>query len=504
VQLPTPLLDRLDIHQAVLSELEDPSDLLPSRVVEEAVRGHERNVAERVAGYARDASHVWQPAEIVWALKGPSRFRPAASVSLNTRILLRSLAASIETEGPGLDPQPANRGDFERSILEDAAITHVVSADVASFYEYVDHALLQSLIIDAIGRHDTAEAVVDLLNLVMQRGIGLPQGVRSSDVFADLVLAPVERRVRWQGIPVSRANDDFRIGGGSEADARDALAMLAEELRKLGLTLNDEKTRIVERSAYEKHVRSSGSDADLGGLEWDDEDLGPYAGTVAEEPLPRDAECRVPDGLEEREASVLEFLAPNLQRVHDQRRLSPTLRVNTRRKIGRGLQALTRLDSTALHDEVSSIMRWDPTLAPEAGSYLARAARRDMGNTIRTLEQAMFAGGDLASPWEVAWLVQPLLWGDAPRLQAGVSDSLVTLALRSSTPQSVSSRILHAMVVQGTVSPKEVSQRLTSTQEAAQGDLLAALSRSNRTSAAVRATLNDVPGVWIAQLYAEG
>jgi hypothetical protein len=419
-----------------------------------------------------------------------------------TRVLLRALVSDIAAELDPVENPSTNRGEFERVVLADHSVSVIVSADVASFYEYVDHAVLFTRIIDASAKADSAQAVVELLGSICGRGLGLPQGVRSVDLLADLILAPIERRLVWRGVPVARSNDDFRLGARSVAEARDHIRQLADELREIGLALNDEKTRIVERSDYEAHVgvfKERMAEELQRQLRITDERLGPYAGPVAAEPLPKDKYLRDVENRAWLERGIRSFLEGALEVVRNPSLTPPTLRADTRQRLAVGLSILTRIDSTALHEDIPDIHRWDPALAPQIGSYLSRASRNEPVPT-RDLVGALLADVAAATPWEVAWLAQPFLWRDIPPT-ADSARRLSDLAGAPDVPFAVRSRLLHALSVHGHVSGEDVAAYLDVADDASKADIVAALLRRDDLRPKLLATLKPRPWGWISDLY---
>lgn len=96
-------------------------------------------------------------------------------------------------------------------------------ADVANFYETIDHEKLNQDVVELTGDVLLAEAIQENLLSITGRAFGIPQGPRSSDALADLYLAGVDRELARSAIPFWRFNDDYLL---TAQDAREPEALL--------------------------------------------------------------------------------------------------------------------------------------------------------------------------------------------------------------------------------------------------------------------------------------
>jgi len=64
----------------------------------------------------------------------------------------------------------------------------------------------------------------------------------ASDILGDTYIDPVRRRMLIRGYATFTYSDDFRIASQTLGAARAAVEACAEEVRGLGLVLNDRKT----------------------------------------------------------------------------------------------------------------------------------------------------------------------------------------------------------------------------------------------------------------------
>ena len=140
-------------------------------------------------------------------------------------------------------------------------VNWVLDADIRSFFDSVDHEWLLRML-----AHRIADPrVLRLVRMWLEAGIlesdewhetdrGTPQGAGISPLLANIFLHYVldlwvhqwRRRHARGRVSIVRYADDFVMGFESAADARQMLADLKERLVKFGLTLHEDKTRLIE------------------------------------------------------------------------------------------------------------------------------------------------------------------------------------------------------------------------------------------------------------------
>ncbi|MCO1597652.1 RNA-directed DNA polymerase [Micromonospora sp. RHAY321] len=126
---------------------------------------------------------------------------------------------------------------------EDAGVQYLVTADLASFYDYIDHDILGRELLLRTSDHATIECLLELLLEVQGRRYGIPQLLEPSDRLSELYASRIHRALQRQQWPSWRYNDDFRIAVESFQDAKRALDDLTSAARDNGLVLNESKTR---------------------------------------------------------------------------------------------------------------------------------------------------------------------------------------------------------------------------------------------------------------------
>jgi hypothetical protein len=244
------LLQRLDLEDSAGLEMQQGATYLPSVTAELAIRSLGSDYADRLRARLTSGLALARR-EFVWVPKAQvGRYRPVLSLSFSDRVLLRSLIADVTLE---LE-KPSGPSTFETDILINDEVRYVVMTDVSSFYFYIDHALLEARAIEVSGRTDSPEALSNILDLLFEAPTGIPQDFEPSRLLGDLILESVERALIRNGFEVSRQLDDFRIGTRTWGEALQAVELFHDETRRLGLTTNEEKTRIMRRERYEENL----------------------------------------------------------------------------------------------------------------------------------------------------------------------------------------------------------------------------------------------------------
>lgn len=250
VKLSSDLLDELDVSAAVQSAVNWPPEFFPSRVIENAVENRIEDVADYLTGIYRRGFDVAE-AEVLFAQKSARGLRPIAAVPLRERVLMHALDQHTSSRLPTWQRDSTAYEAFQKEPAEVVGdYGYVLLADVANFYEYVDHQLLLDQLVDETGEAEVADSLGVLLGGLMGRAFGLPQGYRFSDSLSEVFINPAERRLIRRGWPTWRFADDFRIAVEDWARVHEATEDLIAELRSLGLHLNEEKLITVGGAKY--------------------------------------------------------------------------------------------------------------------------------------------------------------------------------------------------------------------------------------------------------------
>lgn len=480
LDFPQQLIKRLDLQKAVKAEVDRPRSMFPSRVVEAVLAEHVADYAAVVESRLLAGLEV-QEQESVWAPKpGPvGRYRWLTALPIRDRVVLRACVLDLGDDGPIPDRAPEAFDAFVQAPLQEP-YEYITVADVAAFYFFIDHQLLETRIVDASSHADTAEALRVILGAIANRPYGLPQNFAPSDALAELFISWAERRLIRSGVPTYRHNDDFRIGADSWGAGLQALERLGSELSTIGLELNGEKSWILTRAKYESNLHIADDIFDEA-VPDDFPRFDPYTGDpfdVEEEGTDEAAEGEDAPLTDEEVVEISErvFESAAVRRIGEERMSGFELRA-VRDLLNTALFYLREAGNPAGVVRGPAVVAVEPAFAHSYAIYLRNLAAGDEGE--ETSERVMDVLGRFKGHvphWVQAWLVEPLLMPGAT-LSAEAEEWLRRF-LRDSGPTVCRVRAAVGLAAHKKLSPSEIAALVDDFPAVAVPDLVAALAIS--------------------------
>lgn len=220
------------------------------------------NEVEALSRSLREGTYRPQRVLRRWIPKLGGGQRPLGIPTVRDRVAQGALRSVLEPiferdfaqHSYGFRPGRSCRDALRRvQSLLDRGHCWVVDADIRSFFDTIDHERL----LDEVSKKIADGRILDLLRAFLRQGVieglegwtpvqGTPQGAVISPLLANIYLNPLDHELAWRGFEVVRYADDLVILCRSEAQARAAHRQLKVWVDRVGLSLHDEKTRVVD------------------------------------------------------------------------------------------------------------------------------------------------------------------------------------------------------------------------------------------------------------------
>ncbi len=162
-------------------------------------------------------------------------------------ILTPLLDQEFEPSSFGYRPKRSvNQAVYQISLAQREGFNWVVDADIENYFDAIPHEGLMERWSESVSDGPLTELLWSWLTHACPNGRGVPQGSPISPLLSNLYLDRLDEAFFRRDMRFIRFADDFVILCRSKAGAEGAMNRVASVLDDLGLTLNKEKSQIID------------------------------------------------------------------------------------------------------------------------------------------------------------------------------------------------------------------------------------------------------------------
>lgn len=225
-----------------------------------AFTAHAERYLGELAQQLKEGHYRPQPVKRVEIPKGPKQTRPLGIPAVKDRIVQTAAKMVIEPifeamfldTSYGFRPRRSAKDALrEVDALIKAGYTHVVDADLQSYFDSIPHDRLRARVAERISDGRVLDLVDQWLGQAILAGLerwtatsGTPQGAVLSPLLANCYLHPLDVQMVAAGFRMVRYADDFVVLCRTAEEAQAALHEVQTWVAANGLTLHPDKTHV--------------------------------------------------------------------------------------------------------------------------------------------------------------------------------------------------------------------------------------------------------------------
>ena len=230
------------------------------------VEHYEENLEANLEELSRDlkeGNYEPQPIKRKYIPKpGRDEKRPLGIPTVRDRIVQTALKDLLEPifekefsdQSFGFRPNRSTKDALrELQDLLNEGYTYVVDADILGYFDNIPHDTLMR----EVKKRITDNGILSLIDSYLKADIlegtdnwtpegGTPQGAVISPLLANIYLNPLDHLMKTRGYNMIRYADDFVILCSTKEEAREALKAINDWVKKAGLKLHPDKTKLVD------------------------------------------------------------------------------------------------------------------------------------------------------------------------------------------------------------------------------------------------------------------
>jgi len=214
-----------------------------------------------LANELESGTYMPDPVRFFPVNKGDGKQRIISFFCLRDKLAQRAVLTVLEPIGERIfhhdsfGYRPGRTIDMALSRVREymlCGLTWAVDADIESYFNRIPHKPLIKELNSLIHDREMILLIKRWLDAgTAKRGFlatpqGIPQGAVLSPFFCNVYLTSLDNGLSSKNLPFVRFADDFLVFAKSREDAEKALRHVARSLKKLGLSLHPQKTRVVK------------------------------------------------------------------------------------------------------------------------------------------------------------------------------------------------------------------------------------------------------------------